>query len=46
MSEEDTKLAFAGTTYNIQELSESRLKLSGPFGGLGITGTIEITFVK
>ena len=46
LSENDTKLSFGGTNYDIQELSDSRLKLSGPFGGLGITGTIEVTYVK
>lgn len=46
LSENDTKLFYGGTTYDIQELSDSRLKLSGPYSNLGIAGTIELTLVK
>jgi hypothetical protein len=46
LSEKDTKLFYGGTTYDIEELSASGLKLSGPYSNLGIAGTIEITFIK
>jgi hypothetical protein len=46
LSENDTKLFYGGTTYDIQELSDSRLKLYGPYSNLGIAGTIELTLVK
>ncbi len=46
LSENDSKLTFSGVTYDIQELTDNRLKLKGSFSELGITGTAELTFVK
>lgn len=46
LSENDTKLFYGGTTYDIKELSEISLQVAGPYSNFGISGTIDITFGK
>ncbi len=46
LSENDTRLFYGGTTYDVEELTESRLRLLGPYSNLAISGVIDITFGK
>lgn len=46
LSDNDNKLSYGGITYDILELTESRLRLKGSISESGLTGTIELGFTR
>lgn len=46
LSDNDNKLTYGGTTYDILELTENRLRLRGSISDSGLTGTIELGFTR